>query len=69
MEDYLQHLQKKEYSVNTITALTYYAHKFSRYLNQQALDIDTIKAKDIYDYLEQTRQKMRIAHIIASFHP
>ena len=55
--------------MNTITALTYYAHKFSRYLNQQALDIDTIKAKDIFDYLEQTRQKMRIAHIIASFHP
>ena len=52
MEDYLEHLLKKKYSVNTIKAHSYYARKFSRYLDQQALDINTIKAKDMYDYLE-----------------
>lgn len=57
MEDYLEHLLKNKYSVNTIKAHSYYARKFSRYLDQQALDINTIKAKDIYGYLEQTRQK------------
>lgn len=57
MEDYSQHLLKKGYSVNTITAHSYYARKFSQYLDQQALDIDTIKTNDIYHYLEQTRQK------------